>query len=137
MLKSDIRPVTGYRLTYEATLNVKQLGFLMAASKSPALRLLHIRDEIDGMAAAVKGIDFSAYQSSYTLRRAAERAVQIISEAARTLPPELLARHSEAPWSAIIGVGISYDTSINALMIEGFGTSSPCICRSCAEPSRR
>jgi uncharacterized protein with HEPN domain len=77
----------------------------MAASKSPALRLLHIRDEIDGMAAAVKGIDFSAYQSSYTLRRAAERAVQIISEAARTLPPELLARHSEAPWSAIIGIG--------------------------------
>jgi len=77
----------------------------MAASRSPALRLLHIRDEIDGMAAALEGVDFPAYRKNYTLRRAAERAVQIISEAARALPPELMARHSEAPWSAIIGIG--------------------------------
>lgn len=77
----------------------------MAASKSPELRLLHIRDEIDGMAAAPQGFSFAAYRESYTLRRAAERAVQIVSEAAKALPPELLARHSDAPWSAIIGIG--------------------------------
>ena len=77
----------------------------MAASKSPQLRLLHIRDEIDGVSAAVKGVSFSAYQQSYTLRRAAERAVQIISEAAKTLPSEMLARYPEAPWSAIVGIG--------------------------------
>jgi uncharacterized protein with HEPN domain len=77
----------------------------MAASKSPGLRLLHIRDEIDGMASALQGVGFATYRESYTLRRAAERAVQIVSEAAKALPPELLARHCEAPWNAIIGIG--------------------------------
>ncbi len=77
----------------------------MAASKSPRLRLLHIRDEIDGMASAVQNVSYVTYRESYTLRRAAERAVQIVSEAAKSLPPELLARHAEAPWNAIIGIG--------------------------------
>jgi uncharacterized protein with HEPN domain len=39
------------------------------------------------------------------LRRAIERALQIISEAARVLPPDLVARYPEAPWPAIIGIG--------------------------------
>ena len=77
----------------------------MAASKSPRLRLLHIRDEIDGMTAALQSVSFEAYRESYTPRRAAERAVQIVSEAAKSLPTETLARHSEAPWSAIIAIG--------------------------------
>jgi uncharacterized protein with HEPN domain len=77
----------------------------MAASKSPQLRLLHIRDEIDGMVSALQNVTFADYQESYTLRRAAERAVQIVSEAAKSLPPQMLASHSEAPWNAIIGIG--------------------------------
>jgi uncharacterized protein with HEPN domain len=77
----------------------------MAASKGPRLRLLHIRDEIDGMASALQNVSFETYQDSYTLRRAAERAVQIVSEAAKSLPSEMLSRHSEAPWNAIIGIG--------------------------------
>ena len=77
----------------------------MAAGKSPQLRLLHIRDEIDGMASALSGVTFADYTKSYTLRRAAERAVQIVSEAVKSLPPEMLTRHPDAPWSAIIGIG--------------------------------
>jgi uncharacterized protein with HEPN domain len=77
----------------------------MAASKSPRVRLLHIRDEIDGIAAALNGLTFFDYRESYTARRAAERAVQIISEAAKALPTELLDRHPAAPWTAIIGIG--------------------------------
>jgi uncharacterized protein with HEPN domain len=77
----------------------------MAASKSPRLRLLHIRDEIDGMTSALRNITFAEYRESYTLRRAAERAVQIVSEAAKSLPPGMLVKHPEAPWSAIIGIG--------------------------------
>ena len=77
----------------------------MAASKSPRIRLLHTRDEIDGMAAAVHGLTFIEYQGSYTLRRAAERAVQIISEAAKALPSELLDRYPGPPWDAVIGIG--------------------------------
>ena len=76
----------------------------MAASKSPQLRLLHIRDEIDGMASALEDVTFDDYRKSYTLRRAAERAVQIISEAAKSLPAEMLEEHPQAPWSAIIGI---------------------------------
>ena len=77
----------------------------MAASKSPQLWLLHIRDEIDGVAAALHGVSFEKYRESYALRRVAERAVQIISEAAKALPSELLARYPDSPWNAIIGIG--------------------------------
>jgi uncharacterized protein with HEPN domain len=65
----------------------------MAASKRPRLRLFHIRDEIDGVTAAVRGVGFEEYCESFMLRRAAERAVQIISEAAKALPSELTARY--------------------------------------------
>jgi uncharacterized protein with HEPN domain len=77
----------------------------MAASKSPRARLLHMRDEIEGVAMIVRGLSFVQYQDSYMHRRAVERAVQIVSEAAKALPPDLLARYPDAPWSAIIGIG--------------------------------
>jgi len=77
----------------------------MAASKSPRARLLHIRDEIEGVAAIVRDLSFAQYQVSYMHRRAVERAVQIVSEAAKTLPPDLLARYPNAPWSSIVGIG--------------------------------
>jgi uncharacterized protein with HEPN domain len=77
----------------------------MAPSKSPKLRLLHIRDEIDGLTAALGDVDFEAYCQSYALRRATERARQIISEAAKSLPPSLREQASEIPWRAIIGMG--------------------------------
>jgi hypothetical protein len=47
----------------------------MAASKSPRARLLHIRDEIDGVAMIVRGLSFAQYQGSYLHRRAVERVV--------------------------------------------------------------
>jgi uncharacterized protein with HEPN domain len=77
----------------------------MAASKSPRARLLHIRDEIKGVATIVHGISFAQYQGSYMHRRTVERAVQIVSEAAKALPPDFLAKYPDAPWSAIIGIG--------------------------------
>jgi len=77
----------------------------MAASKNPQLRLLHIRDEIDGIATALAGASFEQYRASYTLRRAAERAVQIVSEAVKALPDDLLARHGDSPWAAIAAIG--------------------------------
>jgi len=51
----------------------------MAPTKSPRLRLLHIRDEIDDLTAALADVSFEAYCDSYTLRRATERALQILS----------------------------------------------------------
>jgi uncharacterized protein with HEPN domain len=60
--------------------------------------LLHIRDEIEGVATTI-------YQASYVHRRAIERAAQIVSEAAKALPQDLLARHGDAPWASIVGIG--------------------------------
>ena len=77
----------------------------MAASKNPHARLLHILDEIEGVAVAVKGLSFEQYRESYIHRRAIERAAQIISEAAKALPQDFLARHGEVPWTSIIGIG--------------------------------
>jgi uncharacterized protein with HEPN domain len=77
----------------------------MAPTKSPRLRLLHIRDEIDGLTAALTDVGFETYCESYTLRRATERALQIISEAARTLPQGLRDQAPQIPWTAIIGMG--------------------------------
>ena len=77
----------------------------MAATRRPQVRLFHIRDEIDGVTSALKGISFEEYRANYALRRATERAVQIISEAARALPSDLTARYPRAPWAAIIAIG--------------------------------
>ena len=77
----------------------------MAASKSPRARLLHIRDEIDGVSLIVRGLSFAQYQDSYMHRRAVERAVQIVSEAAKALPSEFLAKYPNAPWTSIVGIG--------------------------------
>ncbi len=57
------------------------------------------------MTAALRDVSFEQYSESFMLRRAAERALQIISEAAKALPSELTARYSQAPWHAIIGIG--------------------------------
>jgi uncharacterized protein with HEPN domain len=77
----------------------------MAASKSPRARLLHIRDEIEGVAQITRGLSFAQYQASYMHRRAVERAVQIVSEAAKALPTDFLAKYPNTPWNAIIGIG--------------------------------
>jgi uncharacterized protein with HEPN domain len=75
------------------------------ASQSPRARLLHIRDEIKGVGQTVRGLSFAQYQGSYMHRRTVERAAQIVSEAARALPPDILARYADAPWPSIIGIG--------------------------------
>lgn len=38
-------------------------------------------------------------------RRAVERAVQIVSEAAKALSPDYLAKYPNAPWTSIVGIG--------------------------------
>src|SRR5207244_499283 len=76
----------------------------MAPSKSPRLRLLHMRDEIESLSRELAGLS-ETYRESYTLRRTTERAIQIVSEAARALPEELRARHPGAPWADIVAIG--------------------------------
>ncbi|MEA2890535.1 MAG: hypothetical protein QOI05_1328 [Bradyrhizobium sp.] len=77
----------------------------MAAGTSARVRLLHMRDEIESLSRELAGLDFETYRQSYGLRRIAERAIQIVSEAAGALPEELRVRYPDAPWADIIGIG--------------------------------
>ncbi len=42
---------------------------------------------------------------TYTSRRTLERALQIISEAAKELPPEVRSMEPDVPWQSIISMG--------------------------------
>jgi uncharacterized protein with HEPN domain len=73
----------------------------MAASKSPLVRLGHMRDEITSITAE----DRAGFTQNYLLVRAAERALLIISEAAKALPRDLVARYPEIDWRGVRGLG--------------------------------
>jgi uncharacterized protein with HEPN domain len=64
-----------------------------------------MRDEIESLSRELAGQSFETYRESYALRRITERAIQIVSEAARALPEELRARYPDAPWVDVIGIG--------------------------------
>lgn len=77
----------------------------MAASKSPRLRLLHIRDEIVALTPHMASATYEKFAEDYLMIRAAERAILIISEAAKSLPDELLSQEPDIEWRAIRSIG--------------------------------
>jgi len=78
---------------------------MAAASANPRARLEHILFHIRGVADTVGGADFETFSSVYHMERTVERAVQIISEAVRALPPNLTGRHPEIEWAKIAAIG--------------------------------
>ena len=64
-----------------------------------------MRDEIESLSKELTGLGFENYRDSYGLRRITERAIQIVSEAARAFPEQLRMRYPEAPWADIIAIG--------------------------------
>lgn len=77
----------------------------MAASKTPHVRLLHIRDEIDQLRLNLGDINYVDFAGNYLLLRATERAILIISEAVRMLPESMTDERPEIPWQAIRAIG--------------------------------
>lgn len=75
------------------------------SAKSPFVRLRHMLENIDGILAGTAGMSAEQISGSYILLRAVERSVQIISEAAKELPPEFRTREPEVPWQNIIHIG--------------------------------
>lgn len=77
----------------------------MDSAKLPEVRLRHILEQIDGIVAATQDRTFEEIQGNFLYERAVERAVQIISEAAKELPADLRERHSDVHWQPIIRIG--------------------------------
>lgn len=75
------------------------------AKKSVKLRLMDIRDAIDEVETFVHDVDFGGYEQSAIVRRAVERSIEIISEAARQIPEHMTADHPEIPWNEIRAIG--------------------------------
>jgi uncharacterized protein with HEPN domain len=77
----------------------------MPSAKSPRIRLQHILTEIDGIQGETGSLQFEAVAAHYGLIRIVERGLQIISEAAKALPPDVRALEPDIPWKDIIGIG--------------------------------
>ncbi|WP_163269766.1 HepT-like ribonuclease domain-containing protein [Chelativorans alearense] len=76
----------------------------MAARKIRPI-LAEIVEALDGIEAATAGKEFGQFQSDWLLRHGIQRGIEIISEAARHLPSDLLALEPQIPWKQIRGIG--------------------------------
>jgi uncharacterized protein with HEPN domain len=76
----------------------------MESAKLPEIRLGHILDEIDAISSATQAMTANAVTQDYLALRAVERAIQIISEAAKELPAEIREQEPDVPWPAIIRI---------------------------------
>ena len=74
-------------------------------SKGIIARVRDMIETIDQLERATVGKTFEDFQRDWLLRKAAERGVEIISEASRHLPEELKARHPYPRWRQIAGIG--------------------------------
>ena len=77
----------------------------MISAKSPVARLRHMRHDIEALVASVLGMADDEIVASYIHRRALERSVEIVSEAAKALPDWLRETEPNIPWKDIIGIG--------------------------------
>jgi uncharacterized protein with HEPN domain len=71
--------------------------------------VLAVLEEIAGAVEAIReataGKLFEDFREARIERLAVERAIEIISEAARRLPADLLARHPEIEWHKVKAIG--------------------------------
>jgi uncharacterized protein with HEPN domain len=69
----------------------------------PAIRA--ILDAIDGIDNATRGKALDDFAADWLLRHGIQRGIEIISEAARRIPPELQVTQPQIPWAQIMGIG--------------------------------
>jgi uncharacterized protein with HEPN domain len=67
--------------------------------------LTDILATIEKIENSTSGKQFSEFQADWLLQRGIERAVEIISEASRKIPPEMQAAHPEIPWRDVATIG--------------------------------
>ena len=77
-------------------------------SNRAVLALFDIRDDARLAQQFVVGLTLDAFKADRRTFYAVTRRAEIVSEAARRLPPSLRARHPELPWRAIMDTGNVY-----------------------------
>jgi uncharacterized protein with HEPN domain len=77
----------------------------MAAPRDPRIVLEQMLEAIVDIEQITVGRSFEAYAADRLTRRAAERCIEIVSEASRRLPQDLKDRHPTIPWPKIAGIG--------------------------------
>lgn len=73
--------------------------------RTPAARLVDIREMIDAVAAMVENVDLRTYRKDLKLRLAVERCVEIVSEASRHISATDKAGFPAVPWPEIAAIG--------------------------------
>lgn len=68
-------------------------------------RLQDVAEAIAGIEDTLAGKTYEDFAAVRHLQKATERGLEIISEASRSLPPELKVLASEVPWPEIAGIG--------------------------------
>jgi len=68
-------------------------------------RLDDMIEEIGGIRALLQGVSFETYRTTWSLRRATERGLEIVAEPSRAIPAELQALQPDIPWREISGLG--------------------------------
>jgi uncharacterized protein with HEPN domain len=84
-------------------------------SKNPRQRLQDIIDNIDAIMSFTADCDFNEFRRDRKTVYAVVRALEIISEASRRLPRELLDRHPDIDWAAITAAGNIYRHEYDAV----------------------
>jgi uncharacterized protein with HEPN domain len=69
------------------------------------LRLEDIAEAIDGIDQTLAGADFQTFASSWSMQRAIERGLEIVSEASRGVDDEAKARFADVPWDQVAAIG--------------------------------
>jgi uncharacterized protein with HEPN domain len=77
-------------------------------SRSPFPILIDIKRNIDLAYTFVVGLSFEAFRADRRTVYAVTRCLEIISEAPRRLPTEVMARHTQIPWTDIAAAGNVY-----------------------------
>lgn len=67
--------------------------------------LEEILDTISGIDTAVAAKSFEAFRQDWLLQRGVERALEIVSEAVRHVPDNILATRPDIPWADIKAIG--------------------------------
>jgi uncharacterized protein with HEPN domain len=73
--------------------------------RSHLVALRDILETIDAVADMIAGVRLESYRHDFKLRRAAERCIEIISEASRKIPEDMKARFPDQPWPEISAMG--------------------------------